>query len=91
LEICTHYIHEDEEVHDFPASMRTLAECKPSFHIFNGWPELSEEEWKACQVGGREALPEELQAYITFIEANIGLPVEIVSYGPGRDENVMLV
>jgi adenylosuccinate synthase len=91
LKICTHYMLQDEEVHDFPASMRTLAECKPSYHVLNGWPGLSEEEWKACQGGGRGALPGELQAYITFIEANIGLPVEMMSYGPGREENVMLV
>ncbi len=91
LKICTHYMLEGEEVHDFPASMRTLAESKPDYHVLDGWSELTEEEWKACQGGGRETLPMELQAYITFIEANIGLPVEIVSYGPGREENVMLV
>lgn len=90
IKICTHYTLDGEDVHDFPASMKKLANCVPQYHTLGAWPELSKQEWEVCRDGGRSALPQELQAYVTFIEANIGVPVEIVSYGPGRDENVML-
>lgn len=90
IKICTHYELDGLDVHDFPASMNKLARCQPQYHSFDGWPEMSSGDWKECQDGGREALPKELAAYITFIEANLGVPVEILSFGPGRDENVYL-
>ena len=51
---------------------------------------MTAEDWKEIQNGGRDALPKGLAAYITFIEANLGVPVEILSFGPGRDENIYL-
>ncbi len=90
VKVCTHYVHEKGEVHDFPASIRTLEKCKPVYHTFKGWPVLSPEDWAKCREGSRRDLPENLRAFVTFIEANLGIPVEILSYGPGRDENVNL-
>ncbi len=90
VKICTHYSLDGEDVHDFPASMRSLSRCEPQYHTLDCWPELSDADWETCKNGGRSALPKELQAYITFIEANLGVPVSILSYGPGREENVFL-
>lgn len=90
VKACTHYLHESGEIHEFPASMRVLEKCKPVYHTFKGWPAMSPEEWAECRKGGRDALPANLAAYVTFIEANLGVPVDIVSHGPGRDENVNL-
>jgi len=90
VKICTHYTLDGEDVHVFPASMRKLATCEPQYHTFDGWPELTPEEWAECRNGGRDALPETLNAYVTFLEANLGIPVKLVSYGPRRDENIML-
>jgi adenylosuccinate synthase len=90
VKICTHYQLDGEDVHDFPASMKKLAACEPRYHTFDGWPELTPEEWAECREGGREALPDSLKAYVTFLEVNLGIPVTLVSYGPGRDENIML-
>ncbi len=90
LKVCTHYVLDGKDIHDFPASMRKLEACEPQYHTLEGWPEMSSEEWKKCQEGGRSALPQGLAAYITFIEANLGVPVEILSFGPGRDENIYL-
>ena len=90
IKICTHYVLNGQDVHDFPASMKKLAQCKPQYHTFDGWPPMDQDGWKKCQDGGRDALPRELAAFITFIEANLGVPVEILSFGPGRDENIWL-
>jgi adenylosuccinate synthase len=70
--------------------MVMLEKCRPVYHTFGGWPGLGPEDWAKCREGGRNALPETLGAFVTFIEANLGIPVEILSYGPGRDENVNL-
>jgi adenylosuccinate synthase len=90
VKICTHYMHSGSELHDFPASMRALERCEPVYHTLEGWPEMSPEAWAKCRKGGRDALPESLAAYVNFIEANLGIPVEILSHGPGREENVNL-
>jgi len=90
VRICTHYVHDKGEVHDFPASISALEKCRPVYHTFKGWPVLSPEDWAKCHEGGRRDLPENLRAFVTFIEANLGIPIEILSCGPGRDENVKL-
>ncbi|MDO9538148.1 MAG: adenylosuccinate synthase [Thermoplasmata archaeon] len=90
IKVCTHYLFEGEEMHDFPASMKKLEKCEPVYHTLPGWPEMSPEDWAECRKNGRNGLPKNLAAYVTFIEANLGVPIEILSHGPGRDENIHL-
>lgn len=90
VKVCTHYLLDGKEVRDFPASMGQLSKCEPQYHVLDGWPELTKEQWTVCQKKGRKGLPKQLQAYIIFLESNLDVPVEILSYGPGRDENVFL-
>ncbi|MCK4757853.1 MAG: adenylosuccinate synthase [Thermoplasmata archaeon] len=90
IKVATHYTLDGQDVHDFPASMTQLARCQPQYHTLPGWPELSKEEWKVIAEKGRDGLPEELAAFVTFIEANLKVPVDVVSYGPGREENIYL-
>ena len=90
IKACTHYMHNGREMHDFPASMKVLSECRPEYHSLDGWYDMEEPEWEACRKGGRSSLPRELQDFVTFIEANLGVPVELLSYGPQRNANVIL-
>jgi len=90
VKVCTHYRLDGRDVQDFPASMAKLGRCEPVYHALKGWPKLSPAEWREAASGGRKALHPNLAAYVTFIEANLGVPVETVSYGPGRDENISL-
>ncbi len=90
VKVATHYTLDGKDIHHFPASMPEVARCKPQYHILPGWQDLTSEEWGVIAEKGRDGLPENLKAYITFIEANLKVPVEMVSYGPGRDENIYL-
>ncbi len=90
IKIATHYKLDGKDIHHFPASMAQVEKCVPQYHTMAGWPDLKKEEWDAIASKGRDGLPEGLAAYITFIEANLKVPVEIVSYGPGREENIYL-
>ncbi len=90
IKVCTHYELDGQDIHDFPASMKDLARCEPQYHEMDGWPQMTKEDWVICQEKGRAGLPMGLSSYMTFIEANLGIPVEILSYGPGRDENIWL-
>ncbi|MBJ7551796.1 adenylosuccinate synthase [Marinomonas ostreistagni] len=48
--------------------------------------------WSESTVGAPsfEALPANAQAYIKFIEEKIGVPVDIISTGPDRNETIVL-
>jgi adenylosuccinate synthase len=88
VKICTHYEYDGMDMHDFPASMRILEKCKPVYEKFAGWPAMS--EWPKSADGASPQAHPNLAAYIAFIEEKTGVPVEILSYGPGRDENIYL-
>ena len=72
-------------VHDMPpVGADAFAECEPVYEDLPGW--------KASTVGIRryEDLPPAARAYLERIEAAVGVPVDLVSTGPERAENVVL-
>ena len=84
LKICVGYEIDGERVVHRPASLKRMAACAPLY-----------EELPGCQddiSGAREVeqLPEEASAYIKAIEDITGVPVSIISVGPGRDETIIV-
>jgi adenylosuccinate synthase len=41
-------------------------------------------------VKGKQDLPEELQTYMARIEEALGVPIVLLSIGPGREETLLL-
>ena len=71
-----------EVVKDFPVTYK-LEKAKPVLKTLPGWK---------CDIRGikkYEDLPAECRNYIETIEAELGVPVTMVSNGPGRDEIIM--
>ena len=86
IKVCTHYTCNNEEVYDFPASMKKLAQCQPVYKKFAGWdfdPEVIVKK-------GYTALPEPAQTYIQFISEHLDVPVYMVSIGPARHQTLIL-
>ncbi len=82
LPICTGYEIDGEIVKDFPVTYK-LEKAKPVYKKLPGWK---------CDIRGirtYEELPAECRAYIEEIEKEIGVPITMVSNGPGRDEIIM--
>ncbi|MGB7389818.1 adenylosuccinate synthetase, partial [Marinomonas sp.] len=48
--------------------------------------------WSESTVGAPnfEALPKNAQDYIRFLEEHVGVPVDIISTGPDRNETIVL-
>jgi len=88
LKICVRYNIGGEETSQFPASMRRLAEAKPVYIDVHGWPMLSREEWRQVAAKGWDALPENAKLYLKTIEENVGVPISLISIGPGRHETI---
>jgi adenylosuccinate synthase len=84
IRVGTAYRHDGGILKEFPASMRVLSECGPIYREFDGWSELSEDEWIGIAARGRRALPEATQKYIAFIESQLKVPVRILSVGRSR-------
>ena len=79
LPICIGYEIDGEVTKDFPTTVQ-LEKAKPVYTKLPGWK---------CDIRGikkYEDLPENCKKYIDFIEEELGVPITLVSNGPGRDE-----
>lgn len=82
LPICIGYEIDGEVTRNFPTTVK-LGKAKPVYKTLPGWK---------CEIRGikkYEDLPENCRNYIETIEEELGVPVTMVSNGPGRDEIIM--
>src|SRR5262249_47698641 len=66
----------------FPTSARALERAAPVWRTFPGW--------RSPPTGGRRGrdLPAPARAYLEWIEAEVGVPIALVSVGAERDAEV---
>lgn len=79
LPVCVGYEIDGQVTKDFPTTVQ-LEKAKPVYTKLPGWK---------CDIRGikkYENLPKECRDYVEFIEKEIGVPISMVSNGPGRDE-----
>ena len=67
-----------------PSDLHTLETCRPVFEELPGWNE------GIRNVRRFNDLPRNTQNYLRIIEESAGIPLAIVSVGPGRDETMIL-
>lgn len=84
LKICVAYELDGKLIDTFPASLETLAKCKPVFEEVDGWAEGSMKD-----IEKYDDLPETAKAYIKRIEDLTGVSVSIASIGPKRSETLV--
>ncbi len=90
LKVCVGYNLGDEISKYFPYDLDLLGRSSPDYVILPGWGTISEEEMQGWASKGWDALPENMRNYINFIQNDAGVPVKIISYGPGRDQTIFL-
>ncbi len=82
LPICVGYEIDGTVTKDFPTTVK-LQKAKPVYEKLPGWK---------CDIRGirrYEDLPENCRNYIEAIEREIGVPITMVSNGPGRDDIII--
>ena len=84
IKICTAYELQDQQISDVPANLNHLAACKPVYETLPGWRD------DIRGVRRFDDLPELARQYLARIESLTGVPIQIVSVGPGRDETIVL-
>jgi adenylosuccinate synthase len=80
--ICTQYTLEGKRIDYFPANIEDVAACKPVYKEFKGWDALDPKITTFSDV------PKEAQIYLKFIEKEVGVPLQLISIGPGRTETI---
>lgn len=84
ISICTHYRYEGVEIDTVPIGAEAYAKCEPVLETLPGWTESTQ------GVTDIKKLPAAAMAYIQRIEALVGVPVDILSTGPDRNETIVL-
>ncbi|MEE4112837.1 MAG: adenylosuccinate synthase [Desulfobacteraceae bacterium] len=84
IKICTAYERNGKRISDVPANLNHLAACKPVYETLVGWRQDIRE------IRRYPDLPELARRYLDRIADLTGVPIQIVSVGPGRDETIVL-
>lgn len=85
IKLCTGYKLPDGTTTDIlPFGSEQVAACEPIFEEFPGWPGTT------FGIKTWDALPAEAKAYLTRMQEVCGVPVDMVSTGPDREETIVL-
>ena len=80
IKICTSYEYAGERTDHMSKLISNLSDVKPIYQTFQGWNEPT------TGIKFYKDLPEKTEQYVQFISDFIGVPVKVISTGPGRDE-----
>lgn len=79
IKVGVKYLVDGKELSGFPADLDLLAKVDVEYVTLPGW------NTPIVDVTSYDALPENCRKYIEFIETFLGVPVEWIGLGPGRN------
>ncbi len=84
IPFCVDYRYKGSVLKEFPADAAVLAKIEPVYKNIRGWKQSldGKKEWSD--------LPTAAQDYLKFLSAYLGVPLNMISTGPGRDETIQL-
>ncbi len=83
LEVCTHYKVNGKESREIPFRLDRLM-VEPVYKAFPGWNTTT------SAAKSFEELPETMKTYVDFINQYLGVSVNYISNGPGRDQIISI-
>lgn len=81
IRACVAYSIDGVETEQFPYSIEGNVE--PVYIELPGW------QTEMSQMRSENDFPEEFNAYLNFLEAELGVPITIVSVGPDREQTIL--
>jgi adenylosuccinate synthase len=84
LKLCTAYKYQGNTIMLPPLGADAIEQCEPIYEELPGWSESS------AGVKDLDALPHNAKRYLNRLEEIVGVPIDIVSNGPERDETIIL-
>jgi len=67
---------------DFPMTLEEVARAEPVYEVMPGWRE------DITGVRSFDALPDNARRYVERIQALVGVPIDMISVGPDRDQTI---
>ncbi len=89
VKVCTAYRLGGQTLYDLPSCIEDLEKVEPVYEILPGWGKLVAPKASSHSYAMSD-LPEEMQAYVRYIEKALGIPVVLMSTGPGREETLVI-
>ncbi|HOP47158.1 MAG TPA: adenylosuccinate synthase [Desulfobacteraceae bacterium] len=84
IKVCIGYQLDGKIINYVPASLSKLDRCIPIYEEMPGWKE------DISLARHMEELPPNARAYLKSIEEITGIPISIISVGPGRQDTIVL-
>jgi adenylosuccinate synthase len=79
IKVAVKYLVDEQELPGVPADLELLAKVEVVYVVLPGW------QTPITEMKTVEELPENCKKYITFAEEFLGVPIEWIGVGPGRD------
>ncbi len=83
IQICVGYKIDGEEINGLPVVVDRFAECEPVYEEWPGWQEST------VGIKDNSDLPQKAHDYLARIEVLAGVPVDIISTGPDREQTII--
>ena len=83
IKICTEYNHNGKSLNLSPMDGGAFDKCKPVYEEHSGWQDSTMGMTKLNQ------LPDQAQAYLNRVQELLEVPIDIVSTGPDRAQNII--
>jgi adenylosuccinate synthase len=80
IPVCTHYRIDGKETDIIPADIRRYEQIEPVYRKLPGWQASTE------GINSFDALPENAQSYLRFLEEGSDARVGMISTGPDRNQ-----
>lgn len=82
--VATHYEIDGQKTNQMPTNIELLQKSKPVLKRFKGWKK------KLSDIKNARDLPKEVSDYVQFISTEVGVPVDVISVGPGREQTLWI-
>jgi adenylosuccinate synthase len=83
IRVCTGYELNGQRVQTMPASLYGMSNVQPIYEDLPGW------DGEVTEARAMSDLPPQARAYVHRIEELIGVPVDMISVGPERDQAIV--
>ncbi|MHA2006352.1 MAG: adenylosuccinate synthase [Promethearchaeota archaeon] len=90
IKMCTAYELDGKNLDSWPIQHEIIEKCKPIYKTFEGWEEITSEQWSKIAEKGFDALPDNIKVYINAIEEELQLKIAMISIGPDRKDTIVL-
>ncbi len=84
IKVCTSYDLDGQEIDIAPNDLAKFEKCKPNYKTFTGWLDKTE------KVTEYKSLPEKAKQYLSALENLLGVPIDIISTSPDREDTIIL-